>query len=178
MSSYPGGDELVAAYEDQVEALERVFRARSVVRADPRSRFFELSGPDFEARLREDRAELDRWVLMMLVASFEATLRSDAEERIKAKTKDAARKPLKALYEPNPDRVRLEDMMKVWEEVAAVGATEKGNVRRLLKHRHWLAHGRHWINKHGRLPDPLDAHSELGDYADAVRKAVSDFPRA
>jgi hypothetical protein len=178
MSSFPGADEIVAAYEDQLEALERVFHARAVVSADPRSRFHGLSSGDIQERLEQDRGELDRWAVLMLVASFEATLRTDAKDRIQARTRDDVRKPLRDLHTEHEDRVRLDDLLRTWEAHAAVGMTVKQNLRTLLKHRHWLAHGRHWTNKHGAMPSPLDAYAYLDDYAQALQASASDFPRA
>jgi len=53
----------------------------------------------------------------------------------------------------------------------------KQSLRTLLKHRHWLAHGRYWTNKHGAVPSPLDAHAHLDDYGQALRACAPDFPR-
>src|SRR5215475_14131212 len=107
MSSFPDADEIISAYLDQVEALERLLRARATIAADPRSRFHRLDVAEIQRRLEEDRAELDRWAVLMLVASFEATLRADMKERIAARTKDAVRKPLQALEREHDGRVRL-----------------------------------------------------------------------
>jgi hypothetical protein len=177
MSSFPGADEVVAAYEDQVEALEHVFHTRGAVTADPRSRFHGLSDAAIQERLERDREELDRWAVLMLVTSFEATLRTDAKDRIQSKTRDNVRKPLRDLYMAHDKRVRLDDILRVWEAHAAMSATVKQSLRTLLKHRHWLAHGRHWTNKHGALPSPLDAHGSLDDYVQALQGSAPDFPR-
>jgi hypothetical protein len=177
MSSFPRADEVVAAYEDQVEALERLFHARAVISADPRSRFHALSDAEIQERLEDDREELDRWAVLMLVASFEATLRTDAEDRIRARTRDDVRRPLRDLYEEHDHRVRLDDILWIWEAHVAVSATIKQDVRTLLKHRHWLAHGRHWTNKHGAMPSPLDARAYVDDYVQALHASASDFPR-
>ena len=58
-----------------------------------------------------------------------------------------------------------------------MGATVKQSLGVLLKHRHWLAHGRHWTNKHGALPSPRDAWADLDDYVQALQAAAPDFPR-
>jgi hypothetical protein len=42
MGSFPGAEEVLAAYLDQVEALERLLHARATISADPRSRFHGL----------------------------------------------------------------------------------------------------------------------------------------
>lgn len=176
MSSFPDADELISAYLDQMEALERLLRARSTISADPRSRFHQLADADIQARLRDDRVELDRWAVLMLVASFEATLRADATARIDARTKDAARKPLRDLHEKYKDRVRLDDILDIWNAAAGVGAAVKQGVGRLLKHRHWLAHGRYWTNKQGPIPTPVEARAALDDYVLALQASAPDFP--
>lgn len=149
MSSFPRGDEIVAVYEDQVEALERLLHAgmRADLVADPRSRFHALSDAELQDRLEQDREELDRWTVMMLTASFEATIRLDAEDRIKARTRDDVRKPLRDLHEQHKHRVRLDDLLDIWEAHVTVSPTVKQNLSRLLKHRHWLAHGRYWTSE-------------------------------
>lgn len=177
MSSFPRADDIVAAYEDQLEALERLLHARRALSADRRSRFHSLSDADIQARLELDREELDRWAVLVVTASFEATLRSDAIDRIAARTKDDVRKPLRELYDAHGTRVRFDDLLDVWEAHATVGAAVRQNLRKLLKHRHWLAHGRYWTNKHGLMPSPMEAHAYLDDYMQALQASAPDFPR-
>ena len=69
MSSFPGAAEILAAYLDQVEALTHLLHARAVVSADPRSRLHGLLGDGIQDRLKQDRDELDRWTVLVLVAS-------------------------------------------------------------------------------------------------------------
>ncbi len=176
MSNFPDADAVLVAYEDHVEALTRLLRAGSALSIDPRSRFYGLAMPAIQDRLRSDRVELDRWVVMMLAASFEAAIRTDARERIKARTKDVVRRPLSELYKENGERVHLEDILKLWEGQVAMGAAVKTELRTLLKHRHWLAHGRYWTNKHGALPSPYEAHAAIEDYVAALRAFALDFP--
>ncbi len=177
MSSFPRADELIEAYEDQVEALERLLHARHTLAADPQSRFHKLSPGAIQERLQLDREELDHWVVMMLVASFEATIRTDAKDRIQSRTRDNVRKPLRDLHDKYPDRVRLDDIRRIWEGHANVIASVKHNLSILLKHRHWLAHGRHWTNKRGEVPTPLEARADLDDYVQALQAKETDFPR-
>jgi hypothetical protein len=176
--SFPGAEAIVAAYEDQVEALERLLRARASLSADPHSRLHGQSDAEIQLRLEANREELDRWALMMVVASFEATLRTDAAARIRSKTRDEARKPLRDLHAEHEGRVRLDDLLAIWERHTPISAAVRNSVRRLLKHRHWLAHGRHWTPKHGVMPSPLEARADLDDYVQALQMSVHDFPRA
>jgi hypothetical protein len=177
MGSFPDGEAVQTAYLDQVEALERMLHARATISAEPASRFYGLSDADIQDRLGQDREELDRWTVMMLVASFEATIRSDARERITARTKDDVRKLLRDLHKEHEGRVRLDDILEVWETHVAVTATVKQHLHTLLKHRHWLAHGRHWTNKHGPPPSPLDACAYIEDYVATLQTSAPDFPR-
>jgi len=179
MSSFPRADELIEAYEDQGEALERLFHARPTLAADPRSRFHKLSAGAIQDRLEQDRQELDLWVVMMLMASFEAAIRTDAKDRIQSRTRDEVRKPLRILHDKHEheSRIRLADILAIWEDHAPVSASAKSNLRILLKHRNWLAHGRHWTNKSGKLPAPLDARANLDDYVQALQANAADFPR-
>lgn len=177
MSSFPRAEQIIDAYEDQLEALERLFHARAALAAHPKSRFFGLRDGEIEDRLRRDREELELWAVMMLTASFEASIRTDARDRIEARTRDSIRAPLRDLYKKHGDRVRLDDLLDLWDVHAAVGSAVKQGVRRLFKHRHWLAHGRYWTNKHGAIPSPLDARAHLDDYVQAIQPHAPDFPR-
>jgi hypothetical protein len=57
---------------------------------------------------------------MMLVASFEASVRTDAERRIQLKSRDGVRKRLRDLFNAHPDRVRLVDILEIWDEQGAL----------------------------------------------------------
>lgn len=50
-------------------------------------------------------------------------------------------------------------------------------LRKLLKRRHWLAHGRHWVDtKSGSKPSPWEAKAILDDYVREIRLVAPDFP--
>ena len=178
MSSAWRADAIVDAYLDQLEALHVLDRSAAVVLADPNSRFAGLTLQELLARTERDRAELDRWALLALVASFEATLRLDVKDRTTARPKHPVTKPLRDLFAQFGDRLRLEDLLATWEKHVVVPPAVQNAIRILLKHRHWLAHGRHWTNKYGALPSPLDARADIDDYFAALRGGVGDFPRA
>lgn len=178
MTDFPTADDLIAAYEDNVEALERVWHARLAVTADARSRFHGLPVAALQDRLERDRDELDQWVVMMLVSSFEAAVHTDARDRIDCRSKDDIRKPLRDLYDEYEPRVRLEDILDLWSKHVAIGTTVNQTLRRLLRRRHWLAHGRHWVDKKSGLnPSPWDAKLILDSYVQEVRRGAPDFPR-
>ena len=162
---------------DQVEGLKGLYRARAHLSTDRKSRFHGLTDHAIGDRLEHDRQELDRWVVMMLVASFEATVRTDAKSRIDSSTRDEVRRPLRDLHKEYGDRVRLKDILAIWETRVTVSSATKDFVGRLLKHRHWLAHGRYWTNRGGQMPEPMDAHAQLGAYMQALHAGCADFPR-
>ncbi len=174
MSDFSALDSIVASYEDQLEALMCLQHQRA--RIDPRSRFFSLADADLKDRLRQDRNELDLWALLTLVAAFEATLRRDMEERIQRRRHDAVRRLLQQLRDEQDGRVRFDDVLETWEDCVSVRPSLRGEIKRILKHRHWLAHGRYWSIKQGATPGPLDAHADLVDYLSALQKGIHDFP--
>lgn len=176
MSSLPRADAVVDAYEDQVEALEALHHQRAKLSNSTASRFHGLTPEEIAQRLERDRAELDQWALLMVLASFEATVREDVRLRHGRKTKDAVRPSLQMLEQANPGRVRFDDILSAWDAASSVGQDLKGRVRNLMKHRHWLAHGRYWTNKHGQVPSPLDALGYLDDYCIKLRMRVPTFP--
>lgn len=177
MISAPQTDAVYSTYEDQLEALAALFHARARLAADPNSRFSGMSSHEIQERLEWDRKELERWVVMMLVASFEASIRTDAARRIQSRSRDSVRLLLRNLFDTHDDRVRLVDILAIWDDHVSMRPAKRAAVRALLKHRHWLAHGRHWTNKHGAIPGPPEARACLIDYVQAIRAEAADFPR-
>lgn len=177
MSSHPRADDILQAYEDHSEALRRLFRLRKALVVDVTSRFYGLTESDLQLRLEEDANELARWTVMMLIASFEAAIRTDLDDRINCRTRDAVRKPFRDLQRDYGARIRLDDILAIWECHALVQKDVIRRVHTLLKHRHWLEHGRYWTNKYGKLPAPHEVRMNLEDYEQAIKASVPDFPR-
>lgn len=173
---FPDAAAILAVFDDHVEALVLTHKVRRL-RARPASRFDRLDEDAFVARLEQDRNELEKWCVLALVASFEATFRQDLRMRVSLRSKDVVRKRLRDLAETSGGRVRFEDLLEVWETSANVGAAHRTNVRLLFRHRNWLAHGRHWTNKLGALPHPYVVRAQLEDYLASLKAAVPDFPR-
>lgn len=177
MSRVPESNDILSTWEDQTEALERLFRARTTLIHEPVSRFFGLALEQIEERLRGSREELDRWAVLMLVSACEATLQTDARARIERRTKDALRKPLRALFETDDGQfVSLADILSIWESKTVMSSGVRKALHGLRKHRNWLAHGRHWTPKHGPMLLPRDAHAVIADYVECLRATSPDFP--
>lgn len=179
MSNFPKADDLLVTHQDLADGLISIWKDKSNVIVNQRSGFFGLSEAELDQRLKQDREELDQWAVMMLAASFEAVLRTDAIDRIKRKTKDAIRKPLRDLHSKYGPRVRFEDILELWEQHATIAATVRQDVRRLLNLRHWLAHGRHWVDKKsGMEPIPRAIYNTINLYIQDAQAAIPDFPRS
>jgi len=176
-SSFPAIDTVIAVHIELVEALMHVWHHSSAVLADNRSVYYGLSRDQLERRLSQRREELDKWAVMMLVASFEAAVRTDAADRIKRKTKDAIRIPLKRLYDQKK-QVSLKDILDLWKKHTTIPSHLETKLNRLLIYRNWLAHGRHWIDKKsGMNPTPSEAQTFIHEYMETAQKIIADFPR-
>ncbi|HUY36440.1 MAG TPA: hypothetical protein VMV69_27130 [Pirellulales bacterium] len=107
--------------------------------------------------------DLDQSAVLLLVASFEATLQVDFHERVTRKKKDGVSKELRRLWSRNAPHhgltrwVTVEEIVDVWRK--HVGHTALiGNFKQLVLYRHWLAHGRYWVQKSGLGDiDPFEA---------------------
>lgn len=176
MADLPNIQGVLSVYEDQVEALAHLYRSRTSIVTNSSSRFFDLLVSEVQMRLERDRDELDAWASMMLLAEFEATLRRDMETRLRRRTKDRVRRNMKELEEASDGRVRFEALLGIWDKEAFIKSALKQEVRRLVKHRHWLAHGRYWNSKYGTLPAPPAIYSTLLEYTDNLKSCASDFP--
>lgn len=184
--SFPGLDDVEATYRDQAEALAHLWASRSTVltqvaplasRWTGGSPFAGLSEASFEQRSRVDAEELRAWAVLALVASFEGTVRADAKHRMRLRTKDAVRKPLARLLQADPKNApRFFDLLGVWERGTSFGR-RRTDLERLVRHRHWLAHGRHWTLKSGREPSVVEARAILDDYIAEMVRVSADFPR-
>ena len=132
--------------------------------------FARMTVPQFEEALREMRDELDRQVTLALVANFEGLIRVDYRDRATRRLKGAASRRLRTLYRKHGDRAALDNILDVWK--GCVGRPERiGRFKQLLGLRHWLAHGRYWVQKSGIQPDP---HLAWG-IADVLFRSLPGF---
>src|SRR5207248_1640512 len=107
---------------------------------------------EFRQQLIETRAEFDLQTALTLIASFEGLLRVDFHERVRRRWKDAVSRKMRELaYQAA--RVRLDEILEVWK-IASAAPRHISEFRRLVRFRHWLAHGRYWTLKVGKTPDP------------------------
>jgi len=121
---------------------------------------------------RDLRIELDKEVVLSLVAAIEAEIRKDYLLRATRKKRSTAvGKKFRVLYSRYKERIRLEDLVITWRDV--VGPSNLFNeLLRLIKHRHWLAHGRYWIEKPALKVTPVEVIALVKQ----LEGDVSDFP--
>jgi hypothetical protein len=164
--SSPGPAEIFEHYLRSTEAI-RVLKASlrdDPASVEPRSRFYGMIPVEVDEAIREMTRELEKQVVLLLVASAEAALRVDFLERVRARRKAPVSRGLRtAAAAVRPRRVKLETILGVWDEKTedkdrALHASIE-RMKKLLHYRHWLAHGRYWVeNKSGlNHPDPDEA---------------------
>ena len=137
--------------------------------ADP---FLGLTPPEYEDALSEMRNELENQVTLALVASIEASFRTDFEMRSRKRLKDNASREFRKLARRYGARVRFEDILDVWKRHTD-GSQVFGILTQLLNYRDWLAHGRYWVHKTGRDFGPLEAW-QIGQTVEA--RLPPEFP--
>jgi hypothetical protein len=145
--------------------------------ADPASAFFGMTLDEFDAALQQTAEEQDKQAVLMLAASCEAVLRRDFRARI-ALPKNRRNLPdaeFIALSRAHAERVRLDQVLDVWRTTTGASLHD---LPRLLKRRHWLAHGRYWSDKSGYTADPQLVFNLIHSVFQALQAHTSDFPRS
>jgi len=98
--------------------------------------------------------ELDEVASLTMIASTEAMLRLDFEQRVSKRRKDKVSREFRDIKRRRGARVRLnEDILEAWSAAGGAPRATIGDFRRLLNLRDWLAHGRYWIPRIGQQYD-------------------------
>ena len=102
--------------------------------------------------------EADKQASLFIIAAAEAALRVDFWKRVdgkRGKRNDSVNRAFCRIRKSRKVRERLEeDILDTWSD-AVLGAKSKvGVFKGALRFRHWLAHGRYWVWKHGAKYDP------------------------
>ncbi|HZT83351.1 MAG TPA: hypothetical protein VFA26_24180 [Gemmataceae bacterium] len=170
-AEWPRPADILEYYRRSLEALDALKKA---LRAEvaPQSRFYGMTPQEAEQAIRELAEELDREVTLLLTASFEATFQVDFHDRVGRRKKDPVSRRLRKLARtPRPKRARwvtVEEILDVWQKETGK-AQVIGSLKQLVLYRHWLAHGRYWVQKSGLTdPDPFDAWSRGKAVFDAL----------
>jgi hypothetical protein len=136
-----------------------------------------MTRDEFDDSLQLTVKEQDKQVVLMLAASCEAVFRRDFHARVSAprNRRNLPEARFISLSRERPNRVRLDDVLEVWQTTTGASLHD---LRRLLKHRHWLAHGRYWSDKSGFTADPQMVFNLITSVFLALQDRTADFPRA
>ncbi len=191
-------DDALSYHQDQLECLRLVKR---MARGLQSPRFANFTPQQLLERLEEVRAELDRQVVLLLVASTEGALRRDYAARVQAATSPQVarwRRLAFLLHLPRflwsnvgtveerlvdlqvryADKVPLDEVLDVWK-FAGADASLIGRFRQVVRHRHWLAHGRYFRDRSGLAsPDPRGVHTLVSTMFQDLTALRADFPRS
>ena len=113
-----------------------------------------MTQDEIDAAIAEMRLELNQEIVLLLVASFEAEFQADFHNRVTLKRKDRVSRDCRRILgdqrgrQKDAKRIAFEEILDVWAKheghVRAIG-----NLKQLIRFRHWLAHGRYWVQKSG-----------------------------
>jgi hypothetical protein len=138
-------------YDDSKRALILYFSLHSF---DYNYRFVDYSINEIEQELQARLDELDRLTSFSILSSLEASFRIDYLTRCNQKKKDALSRKMRKIYQIRGSRASLEDdILRMWKETYPEYKIFISEVITAFKYRHWLAHGRYWEPKLGRIYD-------------------------
>ena len=117
-------------------------------------RFVDYNINEIEQELQARLDELDRLTSFSILSSLEASFRMDYLTRCNQKKKDALSRKMRRMYQIRGSRASLEDdILRLWKEACPEYKSFISEVITAFKYRHWLAHGRYWEPKLGRIYD-------------------------
>ena len=119
----------------------------------PATRYVGKTPDELDADFAFQTAELGLLTMLGMLACTEAALRVDFIERVSERKKDEVSRGFRDVFRERGKKIRLEeDILDVWRQQRIVRI--KGAVsafKGVLNLRHWLAHGRYWKPKLGRV---------------------------
>jgi len=140
-----------AYYVDSKRALKIYFNSHSF---NFDSRFANYTINEIEQELQARLDELDRLTSFSILSSLEASFRMDYLTRCNQKKKYALSRKMRRMYQIRGSRASLEDdVLRLWKEAYPEYKSFISEVITAFKYRHWLAHGRYWEPKLGRIYD-------------------------
>ena len=123
--------------------------------------FAMMTEDEVRAHVDQLRDEHELGVVLLLIAAFEAALRADVHERRrKGKRKREPNRTFRELLRRHPsgERLPLDELLDVWRGHLDGEGKRRivSEFKQVLEIRHWLAHGRWWIERDfGALASPL-----------------------
>ena len=176
---------MAASWPRPVEIFEHYLRSREALSLlkshllnfpatiGSHSRFYNMLPGEINATFRDMTSELNIQINLLLIASGEASLRVDFEDRVQRRRKGPVSRRFRELEQARKARakrgVRLEDILKVWgDESPGPSKGRASRMGQLLLYRHWVAHGRYWVDQRSGLsePDPREVWDIMREFFD------------
>ena len=129
------------------------------------ARFVGLTAAEIDEFFRQEQSEVDGMCVVNIVAAAEAAIRADYRERVRRNRSDALAQAYVAhqsslsgakVHRPDFDKGGILDALKLAHVVPDHLVTA---FRRVLRLRHWYAHGRHWLLKTSIKDDPAEVYA-------------------
>lgn len=162
---------VVSALAEQRGSVQKAIRAALPVAP----RFVGMTESDVDSHYDAQRRELDRLIVLNLVASAEATIKIDyfrrTDEKLKDKLSVAYRNWRKTLSSAKRRRPDFDErgILDVLRDVGVMDNHILGRYRECLRVRHWIGHGRYWAKP--AEADQLDP-DEVYSRADELLQAL------
>lgn len=175
---WPRPGEVLQHFRQSKRLLELLPQMSAVITASE-GPFYNLSHSDLQSMAIELIAELNQQCVLGLVASVEATFQVDLQSRRQLRKNDPVSRALRRLgkrMSSKAKRIKIEGILGVWKMEIRGLVKAIGELRQVIEYRHWLAHGRYWIQKSGlKSVDPLDVW-ERWEVVRAGLAAQTAFP--
>lgn len=146
----PTMDVVSACFVDGADAL-RLYYGMS--KKPPSSRFIGYSQAELDREVKARLLELDLSSAFSIIAVLEGYFRIDYLNRAYRRLKDPLSKRFRHIYKKKGKYASLEDdILAAWKEHTHGSGRVLGEFKRVLRFRHWYAHGRYWTPKLGNQP--------------------------
>jgi hypothetical protein len=143
-------------YDDQRTALSdlrgKVIESSLRKPAPADEKFCDLSLSEVLGYFDASFRELEYLTAFDLLSATEAELRTDFINRVKNKDKSETGRKFRAVDKEKGDKISLEqDILEILKETYPSKKSAISLFTGALKYRHWIAHGRYWAPKLGRI---------------------------
>jgi hypothetical protein len=147
----PSLEDIAEHHRDLDASLRLYFSERSPKYVE---RFAGYTSQGVRDELRRRLDEVNKTSSLTVLAAVEAAFRVDYLRRSRQKKKDPAARALREIYKKKQDRASLdEDILEAWIGHSPEVRPLISELRGAFRFRHWLAHGRCFEAKLGRLYD-------------------------